>query len=113
MEEIEPSQVSEIVRRFGKHGKAAAFAYLLFILIYAPCVAALAAIYREIGMRWMLLATSYLSLLAWVVSTIYYQLATFAANPAAAAGWLGFCAAIIGTSYIGLRVAGKRSSATD
>ncbi len=109
VEEIESAEVSEIVRRFGKHGKAAAFAYLLFILIYAPCVAALAAIYREIGMRWMLFAVTYLTVLAWVVSTAYYQLATFAVNPATSAGWLGLCAAIIGTSYIGLRVAGNKS----
>ncbi|MCK4564396.1 MAG: ferrous iron transport protein B, partial [Verrucomicrobia bacterium] len=110
VEASDQSAYSSMVDHFGEHGPQAAFAYLLFILIYAPCVAALAAIYREIGLRWMLFAVTYLTVLAWVVSTAYYQLVTFTVNPAASAGWLGLCAAIIGTSYIGLRVAGKRTA---
>jgi ferrous iron transport protein B len=98
-----------MVSRFGEHGSKAAFAYLLFILIYAPCVAALAAIAREIGLKWMLFAVSYLTVLAWVISTAYFQLATFTVNPSASAGWLGLCVAILVAFYIGLRKAGKRA----
>jgi len=108
VDEAEQSSYSTMVARFGEHGDKAAFAYLLFILIYAPCVAALAAIYREIGMRWMLFAVSYLTILAWVVSTAFFQLATFAVNPSTSAGWLGVCVAILIAFYIGLRVAGRR-----
>jgi ferrous iron transport protein B len=111
VEEIDQSSYATMVDRFGEHGGKAAFAYLLFILIYAPCVAALAAIYREIGLRWMLFAVSYLTLLAWVVSTVYFQLATFAVNPSASAGWLGLCAVILIVFYVGLRMAGRRRSA--
>jgi len=103
------SSYSTMVSRFGEHGNKAAFAYLLFILIYAPCVAALAAIAREIGLRWMLFAISYLTVLAWVISTAYYQLAIFTVNPASSASWLGLCAAILVAIYIGLRVAGNKS----
>jgi ferrous iron transport protein B len=109
MEEAETEGLSVIVQRFGEHGKEAAFAYLLFILIYAPCVAALAAIYREIGMRWMLLALTYLTLLAWVVATAYYQLAIFRVNPSASAGWIAVCALICGGFYVSLSQAGKRT----
>ena len=63
-------------------------AYLLFILIYAPCVAAIAAIYRETGLRWMLFAVFYLTGLAWVTAVLFYQVATFAAHPASSAGWI-------------------------
>jgi ferrous iron transport protein B len=108
VEETDRSSYSTMVERFGEHGPQAAFAYLLFILIYAPCVAALAAIYREIGLRWMLFAVSYLTLLAWVISTAYYQLAIFTVNPAASAGWLGLCAFILIVFYAGLRKAGNR-----
>ena len=108
VKQADHSAYRSMVSRFGEHGQKAAFAYLLFILIYAPCVAALAAIGREIGLRWMLFAVCYLTLLAWVVSTAYYQLATFTVNPAASAGWLGLCAAILATTYIGLRIAGKK-----
>ena len=108
IDEITPDETSIIVKRFGEHGKAAAFAYLLFILIYAPCVAALAAIAREIGMRWMLFSTLYLTVLAWVISTAYYQIATFSTNPATSAGWLGLCAIICIIFYIALRITGNR-----
>ncbi len=111
LDEVEasaPSAYSSMVVHFGKHGPQAAFAYLLFILIYAPCVAALAAIYREIGMRWMLFSVTYLTVLAWVVSTAYYQLAIFTVNPASSAGWLGLCLGIVGISYVGLRITGRK-----
>ncbi len=107
VEEAEVGAYSTMVRHFGEHGTHAAFAYLLFILIYAPCVAALAAIYREIGMRWMLLAVTYLTLLAWVVATVYYQIALFAVHPSQSAIWLGVCVAICAAFFIGLRVAGN------
>ncbi len=109
VKEADVSAYSTMIAHFGEHGPKAAFAYLLFILIYAPCVAALAAIYREIGLRWMLFAVTYLTILAWVMATAFYQLAVFSINPAASAGWLGLCAAILITFYIGLRVAGSKA----
>ena len=111
VEESDASAYSTMVAHFGEHGKKAAFAYLLFILIYAPCVAAMAAIYREIGLGWMLLAVTYLTTLAWVMATTFYQLATFALNPSASAGWLAVCAGIVVAFIIGLRIAGNREIA--
>jgi len=70
-------------------GKAGAFAYLLFVLIYAPCVAAIAAIQRETGWKWMAFSVGYLTVLAWTLSTLFYQTATFAAHPAQSAVWIG------------------------
>ena len=99
---------SVMVSRFGEHGKNAAFSYLLFILIYTPCVATLAAIAREIGMRWMVFAVSYLTLLAWVVATLYFQISTFAVHPAQALGWVGVCCGILVILVVGLRIAGNR-----
>jgi ferrous iron transport protein B len=70
-------------------GKAGAFAYLLFVLIYSPCVAAIAAIQRETGWKWMAFSVGYLTALAWTLATLFYQLATFAAHPAQSAVWIG------------------------
>jgi ferrous iron transport protein B len=70
-------------------GKAGAFAYLLFVLIYAPCVAAIAAIQRETGWKWMAFSVGYLTVLAWTLATLFYQVATFAAHPAQSAVWTG------------------------
>jgi len=86
--------------------RAAAVAYLLFILIYAPCVAVIAAIYRETNLGWAVFAVCYLTGLAWVVSTIYYQAATFMRHPASSAAWIAGCAAALVALYVGLRLRG-------
>ena len=52
-----------------------AFCYLLFVLIYFPCIATIAAIKHESGSwRWALFAAGYTTLLAWVVSAAGYQI---------------------------------------
>ena len=51
-----------------------AFAYLLFVLIYFPCIATIAAIKGETGSwKWALFAASYTTILAWLVSAMVYQ----------------------------------------
>ncbi|WP_295421024.1 ferrous iron transport protein B [Sulfurovum sp.] len=52
----------------------AAFSYLVFILLYIPCVSTMAAIRTELGMRWMLFETALLPLVAYGVSVLVYQL---------------------------------------
>jgi ferrous iron transport protein B len=52
-----------------------AFCYLLFVLIYFPCIATIAAIKGETGSwRWAFAAACYTTLLAWCVSAAVYQL---------------------------------------
>jgi ferrous iron transport protein B len=70
-------------------GKAGAFAYLLFVLIYMPCVAAVAAIQRETGWKWMAFSVVYLTALAWTLSSLFYQIATAAQHPVQSACWAG------------------------
>ena len=51
-----------------------AYAFLLFVLIYFPCIATIAAIKNESGSwRWAIFAACYTTLLAWVVSAVVYQ----------------------------------------
>ncbi len=45
-----------------------AYSFMLFILIYFPCVAVLAAIRREAGLKWALFTALYTTGLAWVVA---------------------------------------------
>ncbi len=68
--------------------RTAAFAYLLFVLIYSPCVAALIVLGREAGWRWMCFAVAYQTVLAWMVATTFYQVATAVSDPVRAIGWL-------------------------
>lgn len=52
-----------------------AFCYLLFVLIYFPCIATIAAIKNESGSwRWALFAAMYTTILAWAVSAAVYQI---------------------------------------
>jgi len=53
-----------------------AYAYLLFVLIYFPCVAAFAAAIREMGAGLGWLLAGYTTVLAWSVATLFYQLIT-------------------------------------
>lgn len=55
-------------------GKWQAYAYLLFVLIYVPCVAALGAIAREAGLKFALLQALYLTVLGWITATLFYQI---------------------------------------
>jgi len=52
----------------------AGFCYLLFVLIYFPCIATIAAIKQESGhWKWALFTVCYTTGLAWIVSFIVYQ----------------------------------------
>ncbi|MCX7076895.1 MAG: Fe(2+) transporter permease subunit FeoB [Methylococcales bacterium] len=62
-------------------GQAGAFAYLLFILLYSPCVAATAAIYRETSAAWATFTAIWTTSLAYFTATLFYQIATFDAHP--------------------------------
>ncbi len=37
----------------GGHGPLAAFAFMVFVLLYTPCIAAVAAFRQEFGTQWM------------------------------------------------------------
>ncbi len=52
----------------------AAFSYLVFILLYIPCISTMAAIKEELGTRWMLFEILFLPLLAYAASVLVYQL---------------------------------------
>lgn len=57
--------------RFGT--QAAAVAYLIFILLYFPCVSTMAAIKREIGSAWAYGSMLWNTVFAYGVATLYYQ----------------------------------------
>ena len=52
-----------------------AYAFLLFILLYFPCVAAFGAMYRETGIKLAAFQSAYLTVFAWITATLFYQIA--------------------------------------
>ena len=75
--QLDPDPVKEerIYTSLARHfdGRTGAYAYLLFVLLYFPCVAAVAAIYKELGLGWALFSCVYQTTLAWTVAVIFYQ----------------------------------------
>lgn len=51
-----------------------AYTFMVFVLLYVPCLAAVAVIWREAGSwRWAALAMAYTTILAWIVSFVVYN----------------------------------------
>jgi len=57
----------------GGHGALAAFAYLVFILVYTPCMVAIAAERQELGTKWMWFSIVGQLVLAWLLAFIVFQ----------------------------------------
>ncbi len=55
----------------------AAVAFVVFVLIYTPCVATLAALRDEFGWRWAALSATYQFAIAWLLAVLIFQVGTF------------------------------------
>jgi ferrous iron transport protein B len=84
-------------------GQAGAFAYLLFILLYSPCVATIGAIRREAGQRWAGFVVAWSTGIAFISASLFYQIATYEAHPKSALGWIVGLALILFIIIGGLR----------
>ncbi len=92
-------------------GAVGAFAYLLFVLLYAPCVAAIAAVYRETTPRWTLFVAGWTTGMAYLVATVFYQAATFAQHPASSSAWIGGMLLALAAVVAAMRYAGRAGRA--
>ncbi len=51
-----------------------AYSFMLFVLIYFPCIVAMSAIRREAGLKWAIFTAIYTTVLAWLVAFAVYQI---------------------------------------
>jgi ferrous iron transport protein B len=93
-QEVSFGTFGAMVERFD--GQLGAFAYLLAVLLYMPCIAATAAIYRETGAAWAIFASLWTTGLGYGAAVITYQAGRFAAQPGTSALWI----AIITTAFL-------------
>jgi ferrous iron transport protein B len=103
-QEVNTGTFGEMALRFD--GAAGAFAYLLFILLYFPCAAATAAIYRETNIGWTLFVAGWTTGMAYLFATVFYQVATFTSHPLSSSFWiigllLGFGLILLGLYFYG------------
>jgi|JI9StandDraft_2_1071091.scaffolds.fasta_scaffold04418_5 ferrous iron transport protein B len=66
---------TDMVTLFG--GQAAAYAYLLFTLLYFPCASVVAVIAKELNKKWALFAVIWSTSIAYITAALFYQLATW------------------------------------
>lgn len=68
-----------VINQMKKHftlGTAQVFSYLLFILLYVPCLAALGTAYRELGRFYATLMIVFQTILGWCLSVLFFQIMT-------------------------------------
>lgn len=89
-------------------GKIGAFAYLLFILLYFPCVAAIAAVYRETNWKWSAFLGAWTTGLAYAASVLFYQTATIGRHPVSTLVWIAIlCGLFLGVVLIMRQIGNK------
>ncbi len=105
-QEIETTTLSNMAALFS--GPFAAFCYLVFVLLYAPCVAVLGAINKEAGWHWTLLVFGWCTGLAYITATVIYQIGTFSVNPLFSSLWIVSMVTILAVFTVNLkRLSGK------
>lgn len=104
-QEVETGTFSAMKTSFD--GQTGAFAYLLFILLYAPCVAATTAIYRETSAGWAIFVLFWTTGLAYFSATIFYQIATFSQHPVYSMQWISALIIVFMGVLLGLWFYGK------
>ena len=105
-QEVSLATFGSMQQRFD--GTAGAMAYLLFILLYFPCVAALGAVNRETGPRWATFAALWTTGIAFYVAINVYQLARFADHPMTSMLWIGAMNLLLAAFVLGMRVKGRQ-----
>jgi len=94
-------------------GQVGAFAYLLFVLLYFPCVATIGVIRREAGGAWAAFVATWTTSVAYLTATVFYQAATYAAHPRSSALWIVTLLAMFAAAVWLLRWWARRSGSPD
>ncbi|MBY6188568.1 ferrous iron transport protein B [Marinobacter hydrocarbonoclasticus] len=100
---FETGSLAKLEQGFGS--RAAAFSYLLFILLYTPCVAVMGAMAQEFGGRWAVFSGVWTFAVAYMTATLFFQVATHGVG-----AWLYLLAIAIAVAvaYAVLRRIGQR-----
>lgn len=106
VQEVHYTTFGQMAKRFAT--PTAAIAFLLFVLLYFPCVSATAAVYRETNLGWTVFVAAGTTGLAYWVATAYYQFMIFAAHPMFSLMWLLALGAVMGVVIIALKYQGDR-----
>lgn len=104
--QISTTTIQKMSQYFG--GSIAAFAYLILVLLYFPCVATLGAMKQELGWRWMMFSAGWSLFLGYTLAVGFYQTMTFQAHPQTSMLWLLMIALSYLILWLILRHFGKK-----
>jgi ferrous iron transport protein B len=104
-EDAENEDVASAMKGMRAHfalGKWQVFAYLLFILLYVPCLAALGTAFRELGKFYGTLMTVFQTAIGWSLSVLFFQVTV-----GGSALWIGVAAALLVAVVVSLFLIGR------
>ena len=97
-QEVTVGTIDTIKVLFGS--SSGAFAYLLMVLLYMPCCAAIAAVYREVGAAWTCFSAAWCTVIGYVSAVVFYRVVNFSADPTyATISIVISCVVMIGMYY--------------
>jgi ferrous iron transport protein B len=105
IEEVQTATYSAMRQSFD--GKVGAFAYLLFILLYAPCVTATAAIFRETNLNWTIFVVLWTTGIAYMTAAVFYQVMTYSQHPEYSLAWITGLLTVFLSVLLGLWLLGR------
>ncbi len=95
-----------LVARFG--GANAAFAYLLFVLLYMPCVSVVATIARELDGAWAMFSVVWTTGIAYTTAVLFYQSSILFDNAFQSIGWIAGLLIMMSVAIKWLQRLGKK-----
>lgn len=69
------NNLTELLPNF--FGTVSAYSFLVFVLLYTPCVSVIATMKKEYGHKMAIFSVAYQLVLAWIVSFLVYNIGTF------------------------------------
>lgn len=108
VQELNQSVYGLMVERFD--GRIGAMAYLLFVLLYFPCVSTTAAMLRELNRGWTIFSMVWTTGVAYGVAVGFYQIATYARHPLTSFLWVAGIIVVFAGVVITMRMLSEDST---
>ncbi len=106
-EELEVGDAAFGAMAAGFAGPAGAFAYMLLILLYVPCVAALGAMAHEVGLKWTVFSAAWTTGLGYCASVVFFQASRLSTAPAEAGLIIAVALGLLGLVVVTLRIVSR------
>ena len=92
------------------NGQLGAFSYLVFVLLYMPCVATIGVIYKELGAFWAAFSTSWSVVIAYAAAVTCYQVGMLGVQPIQSLITLAITLVLATSAFALLIVWGRRKA---